>query len=108
MLSTLFRYSLGKMSDLLTEEFKPNEKRPSDIQSIIRKVDDSVEIKQYQFIFKYEMQILGNMRDVEVPFVITSNNYSSACEKADAYVKENFQKQMTELSTIRFVNMYCD
>ena len=62
-------------------------------------------MNHYQFIFTYEMLILGKMREVGVPFFIEANYLSQAMEKADIYVKENFQKQMTESSTIRFLNM---
>lgn len=62
-------------------------------------------MKHYQFIFTYEMLILGKTREVGVLLFIEANYLSQAMEKADTYVKENFQKHMTESSTIRFLNM---
>lgn len=72
-------------------------------------LNSKVEIKQFHFAFKYEMEILGKIREVEVPFSVPANNYISACKKASEYVKENFSNKldcMTELSTIRFVNTH--
>ena len=92
-----------------TTDFLLHGRRPSEIRNIVSEGENSVEIKQFHFVFKYEMEILGKIREVEVPFSVPANNYISAWKKATEYVKENFSNKldcMTELSTIRFVNTH--
>lgn len=62
-------------------------------------------MKQYHFIFTYEMEIFGTMNTIEAGLFVEAEEMEEARRKADEYVKENFSDKITDLSTIRFVTV---
>ena len=62
-------------------------------------------MKQYHFIFTYEMEIFGKSNTVEASLFVEAEGMGEASRKADEYVKENFSDKITDLSTIRFVTV---
>lgn len=62
-------------------------------------------MKQYHFIFTYEMEIFGKSNTVEAGLFVEAEEMGEARKKADEYVKENFSDKITDLSTIRFVTV---
>lgn len=62
-------------------------------------------MKQYHFIFTYEMEIFGKSNTVEASLFVEAEEMGEASIKADEYVKENFSDKITDLSTIRFVTV---
>ena len=63
-------------------------------------------MKQYKFIFTYELVLNGETFEFEIPFFIKHYDLGEACIKADEFVDESLYNFKTPMSTIRFESVW--
>ena len=63
-------------------------------------------MKQYKFIFTYELVLKGETVEFEIPFLIRHYDFGEACIKADEFVDETLCNFKTPTSTIRFESVW--